>query len=128
HPLPLRLRDGRVEPVPLEADPPFGTVRDHAYRVQRLPLEPGDRLFFFTDGILERNATDVDVAGVIGAGAEMHPREAVQHLIDTVLDATGRHLNDDATALCVDWHGGPERDRTTSSGADQPRSQAASRA
>ena len=29
HPLPLRLRDGRVECVALEADPPFGIVRGH---------------------------------------------------------------------------------------------------
>src|SRR5215212_6359621 len=40
HPPPLRLRDGRVEPVRLAADPPFGTVREHQYRMQRLPLEP----------------------------------------------------------------------------------------
>jgi serine phosphatase RsbU (regulator of sigma subunit) len=29
HPLPLRLRDGRVERVELQVDPPFGTVRGH---------------------------------------------------------------------------------------------------
>ena len=29
HLLPLRLRDGQVEPVRLEADPPFGIVRGH---------------------------------------------------------------------------------------------------
>jgi serine phosphatase RsbU (regulator of sigma subunit) len=50
HPPPLRLRDGRVEPVRLAADPPFGTVPEHQYRVQQLPLEPGDRLVFFTAG------------------------------------------------------------------------------
>ena len=36
HPLPLRLRDGRVDRVPLEADPPFGIVRGH--RVPRPAL------------------------------------------------------------------------------------------
>src|SRR3954451_17164939 len=34
HPPPLRLRDGSVAPVRLPADPPFGTVREHQYRVQ----------------------------------------------------------------------------------------------
>ena len=34
------------------------------------------------------------------------------------LRATDGALNDDATALCVDWHGGPERERTSDSGAD----------
>jgi serine phosphatase RsbU (regulator of sigma subunit) len=119
HPPPLRLRDGRVEPVSLTADPPFGTVREHDYRVQPLPLEPGDRLVFFTDGILERNTTGVDLEALVAAGSEMHPREAVQHLIQAILQATGGALNDDATALCLDWHGGPMRERTTDSGANQ---------
>ena len=52
-------------------------------------------------------------------GAEMHPREAVQHLIQAILRTTDGALNDDATALCVDWHGGPERGRTTDSGANR---------
>ena len=34
HPLPLRLRDGRVDRVDLQVDPPFGVVRGHEYRVQ----------------------------------------------------------------------------------------------
>jgi serine phosphatase RsbU (regulator of sigma subunit) len=118
HPPPLRLRDGRVELVRFAAEPPFGTVREHEYRVQPLPLEPGDRLIFFTDGILERNTTDVDIEALVADGREMHPREAVQHLIRAILRATGGALNDDATALCLDWHGGPKRERTTDSGAN----------
>lgn len=37
HPLPRRVRDGRVERIDLLADPPFGAFPGHAYRVQRLP-------------------------------------------------------------------------------------------
>ncbi|MEA2226647.1 MAG: hypothetical protein QOF04_277, partial [Solirubrobacteraceae bacterium] len=84
-------------------------------------LEPGDRIMFFTDGILERNTTSVDIAGMLAAGAEMHPREAVQHLIQAIRQATGGALDDDATALCLDWHGGHMRERTTDSGANQSR-------
>jgi serine phosphatase RsbU (regulator of sigma subunit) len=119
HPLPLRLRDGGVERVGLQADPPFGTVRGHEYRVQELPLEPGDRFLFFTDGMLERNTTSVDVEDMVATGAEMHPREAVQHLTQAIFEATGGELIDDATALCLDWHGGPARNRTSSSGANR---------
>ena len=86
--------------------------------MQTLPLEPGDRLMFLTDGMLERNAENVDIAAVIAAGRDKHPREAVQHLAQVILDATGDTLKDDATALCFDWHGGPPRHRTTDSGAD----------
>ena len=119
HPPPLRLRDGRVEPVRLAADPPFGTCADTGTGCSALPLEPGDRLIFFTDGILERNTASVDIEAMVAAGADMHPREAVQHLIQAILEATGGALNDDATALCLDWHGGPMRERTTDSGADR---------
>lgn len=118
HVPPLRLRDGRVLPVPLEADPPFG-FGQRAYRVQELPLQAGDRLMFLTDGMLERGAADVDIETVLLEGVAMHPREAVQHLTRAVLEATGGDLEDDATALCLDWHGGPSRARTTNSGADR---------
>lgn len=119
HPCPLRLRDGRVDTVKLEADPPFGVVRDYGYRVQALPLEPGDRLFFLTDGIFERNAAGLDIQALVTSGAFGHPREAVQHLMSAVLEASGGELADDATALCLDWHGGPERERNSSAGADR---------
>jgi serine phosphatase RsbU (regulator of sigma subunit) len=106
HPPPLRVRDGRVEPVALAADPPFGVVRAHAYRVQPLPLQPGDRLMFLTDGMLERNG-NAEIAALLLAAADMHPREAVQHIVQTVLDADGGALKDDATAMCLDWLGSP---------------------
>jgi serine phosphatase RsbU (regulator of sigma subunit) len=118
HPPPLRLRDGRVDRLELAADPPFGIVPGHEYRVQALPLEPGDRIMFLTDGMLERNAESVDIAAVLTAGRQMHPRETVQHLSQVILQATDGRLSDDATALCFDWHGGPSHQRTTDSGAD----------
>ena len=106
------------EQVELEADPPFGTVRGHEYRVQQLPLEPGDRLLLFTDGMLERNTKSVDVEAMVAAGAQMHPREAVQHLTQAIFEATGGVLSDDATAMCLDWHGGSARNRASESGAN----------
>jgi serine phosphatase RsbU (regulator of sigma subunit) len=118
HEPPLRLRAGRVEAIELLADPPFGMFRDHAYRVQVLPLQAGDRLMFLTDGMLERNAADVDILALMIEGAQMHPREAVQHVVLALLDAADGDLKDDATAMCVDWHGGPPRDRTSDAGAD----------
>jgi serine phosphatase RsbU (regulator of sigma subunit) len=104
--------------VALEADPPFGIVSGHEYLVQSLPLEPGDRLMFLTDGMLERNVADVDLRALLVAGAEMHPREAVQHVVQAILEAAAGELKDDAAAMCLDWHGGPQRQRTTDSGAD----------
>jgi len=119
HPPPLRLRGGRVEQVPLEADRPFGLLPGRGYRVQVLPLEVGDRLMFVSDGMLERDAASVSLDGILSASRDMHAREAVQHLTQAVLEASGGQLLDDATALCLDWHGGPRRDRDAASGADR---------
>src|SRR5215210_1531599 len=119
HPLPLRFRDGSLEAVPLHADPPFGAFAGVRYRVQPLSLEPGDRLIFLTDGMLERNAASDAIPELVAAGAAMHPREAVQHFVQAVLEATHGTLNDDATVMVLDWHGGGSRQRTTDSGADE---------
>ena len=117
HPPPLRVRDGNVSYVDLKPDLPFG-LGQHRYRVQRLPLAPGDRLVFLTDGLVERNGPDIDIQALVGQSAAMHPREAVQHMVQAVLDATGSQLKDDATVMCVDWHRAPGRLRASDSGAD----------
>ncbi len=100
HPPPLRLRDGRVSFVDLKPDLPFG-IGEHEYQVQSLPLAPGDRLIFVTDGMFERNASSVNIEVLVAQDAELHPREAVQHLIQAVMKATGGQLLDDAAAPCA---------------------------
>jgi serine phosphatase RsbU (regulator of sigma subunit) len=117
HPPPLRLRDGVVEELDLEAGPPFGAVDGVTYAAQVLPLEPGDRLMFVTDGLLERGAAGVDVREILQNSRGDHPREAVQDLIRAATEASGGRLEDDGTALCLDWHGGPPRARDASAGA-----------
>ena len=111
HPPPIRVRAGRAEALRLHADPPFGTVSPGTHLVQELALEPGDRLVFLTDGMLDRNAAALDVHSVLTAGRGLHAREAVRELTRAVLRACGGDLRDDATVLCFDWHGGPPADR-----------------
>jgi serine phosphatase RsbU (regulator of sigma subunit) len=121
HTLPLRLRDGRVETIPLAVQPPFGVVPGRTFTIQSFPLEPGDRLIFLTDGMQERNAASFDVEAALEHSADLHPREVVHALGAAVLKATGGDLQDDATMVCLDWYGGPRRDRTTEQGADTDR-------
>jgi serine phosphatase RsbU (regulator of sigma subunit) len=119
HPLPLRLRDGHVEEIHLDVDLPFGLQASRPPRVQQFPLEPGDRLVFVTDGMLERNAARLDVAAALGETGHLHPREVVHELGAAVLRATAGDLRDDATVLVLDWYGGgPSRRRASAAGAD----------
>jgi serine phosphatase RsbU (regulator of sigma subunit) len=89
HPLPLRLRDGRVDEVSLDIDLPFGLRPGGSFRVQTFPLAPGDRLVFVTDGMLERNAAHLDVAATLSQTGDLHPREVVHALGAAVLRACG---------------------------------------
>lgn len=112
HPAPFLLRQGRAALVDLPSDPALGIV-DGPYRTHRLHLEPGDRLLLVTDGFLERNAVEVDIPSTLQRDAERHPREIVRELSRHVLSAIAGHLRDDATVLCIDWHGaGAGRDAT----------------
>jgi serine phosphatase RsbU (regulator of sigma subunit) len=124
HTLPLRLRDGRVEEVPLRVEAPFGVVPGKSFELQSFPLEPGDRIVFLTDGMLERNAASLDVAAALAHSATLHPREVVHELGSAVLKATHGDLRDDATMVCLDWYGGPQRGRNTEFGADPDRASA----
>jgi serine phosphatase RsbU (regulator of sigma subunit) len=117
HPLPYRVRGGRAEQVQLAPDLPFGAVEAATWTVQHLPLEPGDRLVLVSDGSLERRPGQLDFPAMLEDGRDLHPREAVQELMRAVINAAGGELEDDATVLCLDWFGGPPRDRVTHAGA-----------
>ncbi|MET8867950.1 PP2C family protein-serine/threonine phosphatase [Nonomuraea sp. NPDC004580] len=118
HPWPLLLRDGEVEEVTLEIDPPFGFPFPVEHRVQDLALRPGDRLVLYTDGMQERAAEKLDLPALIRATADDHPREVVRTLAATVSELCGGHLKDDASVMCLDWHGPDDRTRRTHAGAD----------
>ena len=121
HVAPYLARGPHATALDLPVNLPLGLFRDTAYRSSRLDLEPGDRVVFVTDGMLERNAVSVDLAATIAETRSLHPREAVRALADAVLDATENALSDDATVMCLDWHGGHGRDRDSLYGAEQER-------
>jgi serine phosphatase RsbU (regulator of sigma subunit) len=121
HVAPYLARGEEVRPIDLPVDLPLGLFADSTYRLSQLVLEPGDRLVFVTDGMLERNAVGLDMAAQIKETRSFHPREAVRILADAVLAVTGTELSDDATVLCLDWHGDHGRDRDSQHGAAQRR-------
>ncbi|HVE73935.1 MAG TPA: hypothetical protein VNA30_02425, partial [Mycobacteriales bacterium] len=65
-----------------------------------------------------------DVPGLLSEVGHLHPREAVQVLTAAVVASSGEGLKDDATALVLDWYGGPDQSRDAHSGATDDRASA----
>ncbi len=118
HVAPYLARGPHVTAIELPVDLPLGLFPDTTYRSSQLTLTPGDRIVLVTDGMLERTAAGLDLLAAIDQTRPLHVREAVRSLADRALDATGQALSDDATVLCLDWHGGHGRDRSSVHGAD----------
>ena len=119
HPTPYLLRAGQLVTPDLDIELPLG-VQPIEYVTQHLHLEPGDRLLLLTDGYLERSAVHVDAEALLARTIDRHPRQVVQELAQNVLAVTGGKLQDDATAVCIDWHGAAN-DRDATGGASRAR-------
>lgn len=111
HPDPLLIRAGRVVAEP-HADPclPMGLGGVNP-EVGECQLEPGDRLVFFSDGVVEARPASGEQFGVerlrrrleIHLAGELVPAEALRRVVGDVLDHRGDHLQDDATLLLIEW-------------------------
>ncbi|SDK76746.1 Stage II sporulation protein E (SpoIIE) [Nonomuraea maritima] len=111
HP-PLLLREGRLvatlESVP---DPPMGLGLDAPVGQSRYQLQPGDRLLFYTDGVIEAQSPGGERFGlerfidfvVRWESSGMSAPETLRRLIQTILEHQSGWLQDDATVLTVGW-------------------------
>lgn len=59
-----RRNDSRIQALDECAGLPLGVAGDAAYEQAELVLEPGDRLVFYTDGVVETPNTDGELFGV----------------------------------------------------------------
>ncbi|MEV0617521.1 PP2C family protein-serine/threonine phosphatase [Nonomuraea sp. NPDC050404] len=111
HP-PLVLREGRlVTTLASEPDPPMGFGLRVDTGIVRYQLQPGDRLLFYTDGVIEAQSPDGELFGlerfiefVLRREADgVSAPETLRRLIQAILEHQRGRLQDDATVLTVEW-------------------------
>ncbi len=111
HPRPLLLRGGHiVGEVPCDATLPigFGGIEG---AVTEISLEPGDRVVFYTDGLVEARSPTGEEFGVqrLGdlvaraAASDEPPAETARRLVHSVLAHEAGNLRDDATVVLLGW-------------------------
>jgi len=109
----LLLRDGKVVEV-AENGLMLAAFTFATYSTAVYPLEPGDRLVLYTDGILEAaNAAGEEfgqarLCGLLQEGAMLGAEEAADRIISS-LQAWAETQNDDLTVLICDYADGRDR-------------------
>ncbi len=107
HPPMLLLRGGSVVEV-AENGLMLAAFSFATYSTAEYPLEPGDRLVLYTDGLLEAaNATGEEfgshrLSALLKDGARLNPEAAADQIISS-LQAWSKSQNDDLTVLICDY-------------------------
>ena len=113
HPRPILLRGtGVVGELAAQVVLPIG-LGDTAVGAAEVALDPGDRILFYTDGVIEARSADGEEFGLdrLGdllskAAASQEPAaEMMRRLIHSVLAHEAANLRDDATLLMLGWPG-----------------------
>jgi Stage II sporulation protein E (SpoIIE) len=119
HPPPLLLRRTHaVRTLEAPTSTPLGwQLRDDPPPVGVVQLEPGDRVLFYTDGLTEARTSDGRFFTIERlaeflereAAAGMPTPETLRRLRHAVMAHQSGALQDDATALLIEWRRGGEQ-------------------
>jgi serine phosphatase RsbU (regulator of sigma subunit) len=90
---------------------PLGKSKDSSYSSSNTRLEVGDRLFFYTDGILEEENAEMEPFGydrleeLLALHFDQEPGLLSEHLLDALRQFTGKNqFEDDVTVFCLEHH------------------------
>lgn len=110
HSDPLLIRDGQVVPMAARAkrDLPLGAVKRWNYQEICLPLEPGDIVFLYTDGVSEAQNVNDELYGedrladLLIAGKDLAAADLLSSLLEDIAQFRGKaDQNDDITAILL---------------------------
>jgi phosphoserine phosphatase RsbU/P len=114
HTPPMLLRDGKAAPIPQEHGPALGVSDGATYPANRLTLQPGDTLAFYTDGVDEAfNPTEEmfghdRLAETLARHARLDVRSSGERILEAVKSfAGGTPQSDDITLVLLRWEGTP---------------------
>jgi serine phosphatase RsbU (regulator of sigma subunit) len=106
HPPPLRLDDG-LPLLALEVGPPFGIDPNFTAETMTAPLEPGDGVLIYTDGVIEARGADGGLFGeerlaeLLAGCPGLPPADVVDRIRDTVREFSGGPSHDDVCMLAL---------------------------
>lgn len=99
----------------------LGVIRDASFtnhiKTQEISVQPGDRLFLFTDGIVEARDDQGEefeyerFMTAAQAGIQLNPEELSQKIIQEVQDFSGGFIEDDYTLMILDITGNPPKQK-----------------
>ena len=101
HPAPALIRGG-VARLAASTGILLGVIDDAAYRDTEIVLEPGDRVAFYTDGIIEANRTAVEGERRLLDALERPATAPLAALVDDLFDG---EQSDDATLVLATYSG-----------------------
>lgn len=112
HPPLLLARAGKVEAACTNGDLPVGLFPDVEFHSHTLKLLPGDRLFLYSDGLIEARRGEEQygqsrLAESIREGTVMPLEECTGHIIASLEQWLGKEKpDDDVSLLVLEFHAG----------------------
>jgi sigma-B regulation protein RsbU (phosphoserine phosphatase) len=108
HPAPIALpRSGPAAPLQGRGLP-IGMIADATFDDEAVILEPGDRLYFYTDGVIEALNASEQEFGHVRLLAEIERlrcrplRDGLDVIAEAIVSWSGGHLGDDVSLLAIE--------------------------
>jgi sigma-B regulation protein RsbU (phosphoserine phosphatase) len=116
HPPPYRIsKESKLEALHSERNPALGLVRGYQFATGSFRLTPGDRIFFYTDGVTEALNSVNELYGPERLEAVLTSEDAtnVESLAKAVVSDVQNHsrtrdASDDITVVAVNFTGTPQ--------------------